>query len=339
MSEVNKPNWRAARSHVALLTGDADAHVTVQTFDDRHQDGRLAGWRHGRLSNLDMRKWIVKRYKRGAGVFITINETDGAGRRGENITRYRAAFVDLDGTPLPDTWPLEPSFVVQSSPGKYHVYWLLELGTEFTAWLDIQARLATYYKGDKAMTDRARVLRLAGFDHQKAEPFRVHFLGEVDSVGLQFDRHTVQDIADAHPCEYRAPADVERLEAPESHKWDTPAAIAAARGYLEEVDPPEVGERNNAAYVAAAKLNDLGIGPEKSFDLLAEGWNTRLAEPLDDDELGDVIKSATRYKKNPPAPTRRSTHRTTLRPRAATMTAPPSRRRTRSSKSSNTVCR
>ena len=73
-----------------------------------------------------MQKWIVTRYKRGAGVFITINETDGTGRRGENMTRYRAAFVDLDGAPLPTSWPLEPSFVIESSAGKYHCYWLLQ---------------------------------------------------------------------------------------------------------------------------------------------------------------------------------------------------------------------
>jgi putative DNA primase/helicase len=300
MSKPNKPDWIAAKAHVAALTGDHSTPVTIQVFDDRHQDGRLAGWRHGRLTDPDLRKWIVSRYKRGAGVFITINETDGAGRRGENITRYRAAFVDLDGTPLPDTWPLEPSFVAESSPGKYHVYWLLQPGTDLDAWLDLQARLAAFYKGDKAMADRARVLRLAGFDHQKTEPFRVHFLGEVDPVGLQFDRHTIQDIAGAHPCEYRAPVYVEPPEAPQTLEWDTSAAIDAARGYLEDVDPPEVGKRNNAAYVAAAKLNDLGISPEKSFELLAEVWNPRLAESLDDDELRHVVRSASRYKKNPP---------------------------------------
>ena len=300
MTTPSKPNWIDAKRHVAALTGDAATPVTIQTFDDRHQDGSLAGWRHGRLTDLEMRKWIVRRYKRGAGVFITINETDGRGRRGQNITRYRAAFVDLDGAPLPTSWPLEPSFVVQSSPGKYHIYWLLTSGANFTAWLDLQTRLAAYYKGDKAMADVTRVLRIVGFDHMKADPFGVHFVGEVDPADLQFERHTLQELATAHPCEYQAPAAVERLAAPESIEWDTPAAIAAGRHYLENIDPPEVGERNPTAYIAAAKLNDLGISREKSFDLLADVWNPRLAEPLDDHEIRHVIKSASRYKKNPP---------------------------------------
>jgi len=300
MTKPSKPNWIGAKTHVAVLTGNTATPVTIQVFDDRHQDGGLAGWRHGCLTDPEMRKWIVKRYKRGAGVFITINETDGQGRRSENITRCRAAFVDLDGAPLPASWPLEPSFVVRSSPGKFHVYWLLQPGMDFATWLDVQARLAAYYKGDKAMADRARVLRLAGFDHQKAEPFRVHFLGEVDPAALQFDRYTLQDIANAHPCEYQAPVNIERLQAPDNLEWDASAAIAAGRSYLDNVNPPEVGERNQAAYIAAAKLNDLGISPEKSFELLAEVWNPRLAEPLEDNEMRDVIKTASRYKRNPP---------------------------------------
>jgi len=301
MTEPSKPDWRAVKLHVAALTGDAATPVTIQTFDDRHQDGSLAGWRHGRLIDPEMQKWIVTRYKRGAGVFITINETDGQGRRGENIKRYRAAFVDLDGAPLPASWPLEPSFVVESSPGKYHIYWLLTSGADFVSWLDLQARLAAYYKGDRAMADVARVLRLVGFDHMKSGLFRVHVIGEVDPAALQFERHTLQELAAAHPCEYQAPAKRQLVsQASSCLEWDKPQAITAGRSYLENIDPPEVGDRNHAAYAAACHLNDLGISPEESLTLLIEVWNPRLTEPLEDQELHRVVKSASRYKKNPP---------------------------------------
>jgi RecA-family ATPase len=300
MTNPDKPNWSAAKVHVAALTGHSSTPVTIQTFDDGHQDGRLASWRHGRLTDHEMQKWIVARYKRGAGVFITINETDGAGRRGENITRYRAAFVDLDGAPLPTSWPLQPSFVDESSPGKFHIYWLLHPGTDFTAWLDLQARLAAYYKGDKAMADRARVLRLVGFDHQKADPFRVHFLGEVDPVGLQFDRHNLEDVAAAHQvADFTPPAERQPKQAPANIEWDTEEAIAKGRAYLKRIDLPQEGERNRAAYAAACHLNDFGISPAQSFALLAD-WNDGLATPLEDRELEAVVRSATKYKQNPP---------------------------------------
>ena len=81
MNKPQNPNWGDGKTLVAALTGDGSTAVTIQVFDDRHRDGRLAGWRHGRLTDPEMQKWIVTRYKRGAGVFITINETDGGGRR------------------------------------------------------------------------------------------------------------------------------------------------------------------------------------------------------------------------------------------------------------------
>ena len=85
MNKPQKPNWATPEHLVAALTGDDTTPVTIQVFDDRHQDGRLAGWRDGRLTDPEMQKWIVTRYKRGAGVFITINETDGAGRRSTTL--------------------------------------------------------------------------------------------------------------------------------------------------------------------------------------------------------------------------------------------------------------
>jgi hypothetical protein len=53
---------------------------------------------------------------RGAGVFVVINETDGKGRRNENITRVRSQFVDLDGAPL------APVMAAKLDAGHHH-YW------------------------------------------------------------------------------------------------------------------------------------------------------------------------------------------------------------------------
>jgi hypothetical protein len=301
MTEPNKPNWGDAKTYVAALTGVDTTPITIQVFDDRHQDGRLAGWRHGRLTDPEMQKWIVAHYKRGAGVFITINETDGTGRRGENMTRYRAAFVDLDGAPLPTSWPLEPSFVIESSAGKYHCYWLLQEGADWTVWLDVQARLAVYFKGDKAMADRARVLRLAGFDHQKAEPFRVRFLGKVDPAALQFDRYTLQDVADAHPCDYAPAAPPSKRGDPGKEPaggYDLPANVAKAEDYIESLDPSDYDSfKDHELYSAACELKDIGISPELALELLHK-LNTRASVAWDDDTLQEKVRNAYRYGQN-----------------------------------------
>ena len=60
-------------------------------------------------------------------MYVTVNETDGTGRTVDNITRARAVFEEQD-TPNkpPATYPLEPHIEVESSPGKFHRYWLAD---------------------------------------------------------------------------------------------------------------------------------------------------------------------------------------------------------------------
>ena len=278
------------------MTGvDSTPVATIQVFDDRHQDGRLAGWRHGRLTDPEMQKWIVYRYMLGAGVFITINETDGAGRRSDNVTRYRAAFVDLDGAPLPDVWPLKPSFVIESSAGKYHCYWLLQEGADWTAWLDVQARLAAYYKGDKQRpTARACCGWLASII--KGGALRVRFLGKVDPAALQFDRDTLQDVADAHPSDYAPPAPPSKRGDPGKEPaggYDLPANVAKAEDYIESLDPSDYDSfKDHELYTAACELKDIGISPELALELCISSTPERA-----------LLGTMTRFKKKSATPT------------------------------------
>jgi hypothetical protein len=41
----------------------------------------------------------------GAGVYVTVNQTNLRGRKTENIVRVRCLFLDLDGAPLPHDPP------------------------------------------------------------------------------------------------------------------------------------------------------------------------------------------------------------------------------------------
>ena len=300
--ELTPPTWSDAKQFLGALTGTENASVMLQVFDDKGENGRLAEWRYGRLSDPAVQKWLVVKIKAGCGVFVVVNRTDGKGRRRQNITHYLASFIDLDGQPLPATWPIDPDIVVESSSGRYHAYWLLEPDTDLVTWSDCQARLACFYKGDSKVIDPPRVMRLAGFDHQKRRPFRTRVLACRDPSEVrvgEFDRRTLQDIADAHPCDYVAsqpPA--EPGAAPTDIEWDTEQAIDRARVYLDALEPPEIGERNNCSYIAAAKLHDLAISAEQSLELLSD-WNATLDDPLPEHELRDVIASAAKYKQNP----------------------------------------
>jgi len=157
-----------ARAYIAALTGDGDAPVTFQTFDDHGRDQTLARIMHGTIG--DCAEALERLNNRGAGVFVTVNRTDGSGRRkNDAIVGLRALFIDCDsGWPALPLRP-PPSLVVRSANGP-HVYWLLTAGEPLDAFRDAQRALAGHYGTDVSVNDLARVMRLPGFWHRKAEP-------------------------------------------------------------------------------------------------------------------------------------------------------------------------
>jgi putative DNA primase/helicase len=148
----------------------AASTFTFQTFDDDEdrKDGALIRVFHGSLD----RHWrtLCRLNERGAGIFVTVNETDGKARKAKNITRVRAPHVDLDGAPLPTKFHAEPHIIIESSPGRWHVYWLVA-DLPLDEFTPLQKRLIALYGSDTSVHDLPRVMRLPGFIHRKAEPF------------------------------------------------------------------------------------------------------------------------------------------------------------------------
>jgi AAA domain-containing protein/DNA primase RepB-like protein len=144
---------------------DPVGRFTFQTFDDtKAKRKHLVRVFHGTLEQHSDE--LSRLNADGAGVFVTVNETDLCGRTAENVTRVRAAFVDLDGAPLDPVEDCQPNIVVESSPGRWHAYWLvtdLRLD-QFTA---LQERLSKKFRADPAVKDLPRVMRLPGFFHRK----------------------------------------------------------------------------------------------------------------------------------------------------------------------------
>jgi len=123
----------------------------------------------------------------GWDFFFTVGVTDGSGsRRRENMLHPRALFVDLD---QPETsqasldflldQPNRPTAVVNTSPGKFHVYWAIEPGLAWDKWIQYQKFLASQIIarfGEKAadisVCDPSRILRVPGSLHHKGDPYR-----------------------------------------------------------------------------------------------------------------------------------------------------------------------
>ncbi len=160
---------------------ELNGKFTFQTIDDdadRH-DSSLARMLHGTLDqHFDE---LVRLQQSGAGVFVTVNKTDGKGRKRENIRAVRALFIDLDGADLAPVraWN-EPDMICETSPGRWHCYWLMADAplNEFKA---AQSYLSKAFNADQSVKDLPRVMRVPGFFHQKkdrqkkltGEPFMV----------------------------------------------------------------------------------------------------------------------------------------------------------------------
>lgn len=171
------PDVAAARTFLQRLA--PDDVITFQTFDDSKagKNRSLARVLHGPLDqHIDA---LSRLNRQGAGIFAMVNRGDGqihdgfsTCRSAKSVVAVRALFVDLDGAPVDPVLNASepPDIVVESSPGRWHAYWLTNdcpLG-DFTP---LQKCIAHKFGGDPAVCDLPRVMRLPGFWHQKAEPF------------------------------------------------------------------------------------------------------------------------------------------------------------------------
>ncbi len=170
---------KEALAFLALLDPEANG-FTFLTFDDRGENAKLTRVFHGTLEGhaaaLAALNW------RGAGVFVTVNQTDGRGRKARNITRVRAVFADLDGAPIDPVLrsELKPHTVIESSAGRFHAYWRVA-DLPLDAFENVQRAIAERFGGDPAVHDLPRVMRLPGFLHRKGEPFETRILKTHDA--------------------------------------------------------------------------------------------------------------------------------------------------------------
>lgn len=146
---------------------------TFQTFGDREKSNKLVKVLHGTLE--ECRPELERLNQQGAGVFFTVNKTDGRGRQESNITRVRALFADFDIVDHDRQFDyfLPPSYVVESSPGKHHAYWILSDELPLHLFKQYQIALAEFLESDPKICDLPRVMRVPGFVHQKGSPFMV----------------------------------------------------------------------------------------------------------------------------------------------------------------------
>jgi hypothetical protein len=163
---------------IGLFLTLLDANAKSKPFDFRTFDDRKDRSRRDLCGNLsgtfdDKKGELRSRNAEGAGVFVVVNE---GGHTSAEITRVRAVFADTDGAPLePIVEALTPHCVIATSPGKFHVYWLVDNDFPLDRFTPIQKAIARKFGTDGKVCDLSRVMRLPGFAHQKSDPFMVKF--------------------------------------------------------------------------------------------------------------------------------------------------------------------
>lgn len=176
-----------------IVTHDVDAmRVFLQTLDQQAQKFvvQFIPDRKGAVVPPELRLplnitideivALVQNYntaEMGLGVFFTPNETDGHGRKTENITRVRAVFGDFDKEVRQSIRKLKknklsPHLIVRTSKGRFHIYWLVR-DLELKQFKKFQQAIACNFGGDPAVCDLPRLMRLPGSLHLKSNPYLV----------------------------------------------------------------------------------------------------------------------------------------------------------------------
>lgn len=120
----------------------------------------------------------------GWGIFVNINVFAENVREHElkDVYYIQTQAVDLDNLltaqqnyDLATRFNPPPSFAVQSSPGKFHLYWPTQPYQGNERYNELQRKLRQLFDGDKMIVDPTRVLRLPGFHHLK-NPAAAHMV-------------------------------------------------------------------------------------------------------------------------------------------------------------------
>lgn len=273
---------------------------TFQTFDDSpRKDPTLKRVLHGSLDACALE--LADLQRRGAGVYVTVNETDGRGRKAQNIVRPRAVWCECDEGADSITFPLPPSIEVQTSEGRRHFYWVSD-DLDRDEHAGIMATMIAKHGSDPKAAGIERVLRVPGFWNLKRERPEMVQLLTCDFAEMlgPYRAAELRKAFPPMPVAIRTPRQAAGGEIQAGVELDTPAAIEAASAYLRNAPPAIEGSGGDAHTIAVANdAMDHPISPETCLDLMLELWNDRCVPPWDDAELEGKVQSAARTRQTP----------------------------------------
>lgn len=190
-------NLNLTAAFIASLTGSPDTECDWRVINDRDKGEQGINLR-GTLAALA--NTLIDYNSRGYGIFMTVNAMKPTGARTlDNVEYIRAHVIDLDDAlTAQDSYQravnssTPPHFAVQSSQGKYHLYWLVQPYTGNDFYTLQQRKLCQLYASDPNVIDATRVMRVPGFFHNKSTP-QLTTCWSLNNTA----RYTAQQIADS----------------------------------------------------------------------------------------------------------------------------------------------
>lgn len=308
---MSSADFDQARSYINLLRGDANAKVHWQMFNDDDTD---AGPPQVFYSTLDDAINRIKTWQRkGYGAYVTINPTDGKGRKVENITGYNWLFADIDGDGqrVLQKYPLKPAFITSRDKTHGHVYWPVTGITSEKQYNYVQKRIAMYLGSDTQVIDPARVARCPGTLHLKDPSNPTSYtIVQDNSAEVDFE-YDYDEVIAAFKVTEKQQKELDKFvsnrEALSSGSGlnENPIYREQLRNFAEQNAIPAVkGEgRSKELFRVAGFGYDRGVTVEETIDILWEVYNPRCDPPWTEKEYPNFVsycERAYRYGKNAP---------------------------------------
>ncbi len=240
--------------------------------------------------------WIEGMNAAGYGIFLTPAALDGQGRTLEHVTHIRAHYVDLDNADAEQqyqaasAWSPAPGFAVQSSMGRWHIYWpVAHYPADTERFETVQRKLAHVFNGDRAVIDAARVMRLPGTLHMK-RPESPHLVtchalrGFGQPLTVEQIEAAVSHVTVIEGGGERKPLGDPDLAAP---------SIAWLKRAMELVDPNDLGREEWLALSAAIKQAGWTLADETSLYNMWAAWCARYADdnPAENAKLWHSVRT------------------------------------------------
>jgi hypothetical protein len=189
------------------------------------------------LAGPRFQAWLRFENARGGNIYVSMNslKPEAQGRTKQDIAAIRHVYLDLDqggflalSKILADSCLPKPSYLLNTSIGKYQVVWKVD-GFGMTEAERLQRAMAVKHNADRAATDVTRVLRIPGLYNQKYDPpFQVTAVKLSDQI--------------YYPSDFRIERDLELVPPPQTTRSHTGRVSQSERDWAETLRRLDQGE-------------------------------------------------------------------------------------------------